>query len=281
MVSNIKSVLVGITRESCEENERFSALPYALSLAQLAGAHLTVQAASLKLVLTHAFVSDFAAGLVVEENQRLLALADAAADRTRKEAETAGVTCTAESFSLSYPDLIESFAQQARLNDLAILDAEPLGLTADRGLIEAALMRTGRPLIVVPPKRETFRTERVLVAWDGSARAARAVNDALPFLQAALSVEIASVEGEKDLPDTVRGAEIAPHLARHGVKVTVNVLETSDGDAAEALRRHAIYSQADLLVAGAFVHSRLHQAVLGGVTGGLLKHCPVPLFLSY
>jgi hypothetical protein len=90
MVSNIKSVLVGITRESCEENERFSALPYALSLAQLAGAHLTVQAASLKLVLTHAFVSDFAAGLVVEENQRLLALADAAADRTRKEAEGGG-----------------------------------------------------------------------------------------------------------------------------------------------------------------------------------------------
>lgn len=281
MVSNIKSVLVGITQESYEENERFSALPYALSLAQQAGAHLTVQAASLKLVLTHAFVSDFATGLVVEENQRLLALADAAADRMQKDAEGAGVTCTAEGLSLSYPDLIESFAQQARLHDLAILDAEPLALTADRGLIEAALMRTGRPLIVVPPKCEKFLTDRVLVAWDGSAKAARAVNDALPFLQAAGSVEVVSVEGEKDLADTVRGAEIAPHLARHGVKVTVEVLEAKNGDAAEALRRHAVYSQANLLVAGAFVHSRLHQAILGGVTGSLLKTCPVPLFLSY
>jgi nucleotide-binding universal stress UspA family protein len=226
-------------------------------------------------------VTDFAAGLVFEENQRLLALAEAAADRMQKEAESAGVTCTAEGLSLSYPDLIESFAQQARLNDLAVLDAEPLALTADRGLIEAALMRTGRPLIVVPPKCETSRADRILVAWDGSAKAARAVNDALPFLQAARSVEIVSVEGEKDLSDTVRGAEIAPHLARHGVKVTVNVLEAANGDAAEALRRHAAYSQADMLVAGAFVHSRLHQAVLGGVTGSLLKNCPVPLFLSY
>jgi nucleotide-binding universal stress UspA family protein len=281
MVANIKSVLVGITQESYEANERFSALPYALSLAGQAGAHLTVQAASLKLVLAHPFVSSYAEGLVVSENRRLLALAEAAAAHTHDDARAAGVTCASEALSLSYPDLLDAFTLQARLNDLTVLDAEPLALSADRGLIEAVVTASGRPLLVVPPKCETFRAEGILVAWDGSAKAARAVNDALPFLRNARWVELVSVEGEKDLSDTVRGAEIAPHLARHGVKVSVNVLEAKDGDVGEALRRHATYAQADMLVAGAFVHSRLRQAVLGGVTASLLKRCPVPLFLSY
>jgi nucleotide-binding universal stress UspA family protein len=280
MLSNVKSVLVGITQESGEK-EGFSALAYGLSLAAQAGAHLTVQAASMKLVLTHAFVSDFAAGLVAAENQRLLALADAAASQTRETAQAAGVACSTESLSLTYPDLLEAFTGQARLNDLTILDAEPFAVSADRGLIEALILRSGRPLLVVPPNRETFRTARVLVAWDGSAKAARALNDALPFLHAAEAVEVVTVEGEKDLTDTVRGAEIAPHLARHGVNVSVKVLAADDGDVAELLRRHALLTRADMLVAGAFVHSRLRAALLGGVTQSLLKHCPVPLFLSY
>jgi nucleotide-binding universal stress UspA family protein len=280
MLSNVKSVLVGITQESGEQ-EGFSALPYALSLAAQAGAHLTVQAASLKLVLTHAFVSDYAAGLVVEENRRLFALADAAADQTRGAAQAAGVACATESLSLTYPDLLEAFTGEARLNDLTVIDAEPLAISADRGLIEALIMKSGRPLVVVPQKRETFRSARVLVAWDGSAKAARAVNDALPYLRAAEAVEVVSVEGEKDLSDTVRGAGIAAHLARHGVAAAVTVLAAEDGDVAETLRRHATLSRADLLVAGAFVHSRLREAVLGGVTASLLKRCPVPLFLSY
>jgi nucleotide-binding universal stress UspA family protein len=280
MLSNVKSVLVGITQES-GENESFSALSYALSLAGLAGAHLTVQAASLKLVLTHSFVSDFAAGLVAAENQRLFALAEAAAGHTRDAASATGVACATESLSLSYPDLLEAFTAQARLNDLTVLDAEPLALSTDRGLIEAVITKSGRPLLVVPPGVETFRTKRMLLAWDGSAKAARALNDALPFLRSADAVEVVSVEGEKDLSDTVRGAEIAPHLARHGVKVTVTTLTAENGDVAELLRRHAILTRADMLVMGAFVHSRLRQAVLGGVTQALLKKSPVSLFLSH
>jgi len=280
MLQNIHSILIGLTKESDPE-EASSALGYGLSLAREAGAHVTVQAASLKLVLTHAFVSRIAAGLVAAENRRLDALAHAVADTVRQEAATSGLACTTEAPQLAYPDLVRGFAALARMHDLTVLDAEPVALAVDRGLIEAVLMDSGRPLIVVPPGREAFAATRIVVAWDGSAKAARALNDAMPFLRAAEQVELVSVTGEKELENTVPGAEIAPHLARHGVSAAVMNLPVVDGDVAETLRNHATLTRADMIVMGAFVHSRLRQMVLGGTTQSLLKQCPVPLFLSY
>jgi nucleotide-binding universal stress UspA family protein len=280
MLQQIKSVLIGVTEEG-DDQEVSSALRYGISLAQDAGAHATIQAAAVKLVLTHAFVSDFAAGLVATENQRLQTLAQAAADKARRDAEAAGVICTSEAPQLTYPDLVRSFTSQAHVHDLTVLDAEPVAIALDRGLIEHMLFESGRPLIVVPPGRDVFSSARVIVAWDGSAKAARAMNDALPFLRAAEQVEVVTVSGEKDLSTSLPGAEVAPHLVRHGVNVSVVELEVENGDVAETLRRRAILSRADMIVMGAFVHSRLRQMVLGGVTQSLLKSCPVPLLLSH
>jgi nucleotide-binding universal stress UspA family protein len=280
MMSNLKNILVGVTHEINDDNA-FSALPYGLSLAGAAGAHMTVQAASLKLMLTSPFVSAYAAALVAAENRRLRALAGAAAEQGRQEAQAAGLSCTVEANELSYSELLATFTGQARVHDLTILDAEPVAVALDRGLIEAVLTGSGRPLIVVPRGQDQFKASRVVIAWDGSANAARAVNDALPFLRAAEAVDVVSVMGEKDLSRTVPGAEIARHLTRHGVVVSVTSLEAVDGDVAETLRRHATLFQADLLVMGGFVHSRLRQMVFGGVTQSLLTTCAVPLFLSY
>jgi nucleotide-binding universal stress UspA family protein len=83
------------------------------------------------------------------------------------------------------------------------------------------------------------------------------------------------------LGDTVPGAEIAPHLTRHGIGASVLNLPALEGDVAETLRRRAQLTQADMIVMGAYVHARLRQMVLGGTTQSLLKDCPVPLFLSY
>ncbi len=191
------------------------------------------------------------------------------------------MACTTQAPQLAYPSLIRSFAGLARAHDLTILDAEPIALAVDRGLIEAVLMDSGRPLIVVPPGREAFAGDRIIVAWDGSAKAARALNDALPFLRAATQVELVSVTGEKDLAHTVPGAEIAPHLTPHGVTVNLLALPALDGDVAETLRNHAHLTRADMIVMGAYVHSRLREMMLGGTTQSLLKNVPVPLFLSY
>jgi nucleotide-binding universal stress UspA family protein len=279
VLENIKNILIGLTEEG-DATQTSSALAYGLSLARHAGAHATVQAASLKLMLTHAFVSDVAAGLVAAENRRLDALATAAAEAARQDARATGVTCTTEAPQLSYADLLRSFTAQARIHDLTVLDSEPIALALDRALIEAVLTESGRPLIVVPPGRETFRANRVLVAWDGSAKAARALNDAMPFLRAAEEVEVVVVFGEKDLSETVPGSEVAPHLARHGISVTVTDLSLERGDVAETLRRRAVLFGADMMVMGAYVHSRLREFVLGGTTQSLLKSSPVPLLLS-
>jgi len=182
---------------------------------------------------------------------------------------------------LSYPALLAVFKAQARLHDLTVVDAEPESLALDRGLIDALLMDSGRPLLVIPPGQDVFRVRRVIVAWDGSGRAARAAADALPFLRAAEAVEVVAVMGEKELPTTVTGADIAPHLSRHGVNVTVQPLPALNGDVAEALRNHATLTHADMIVMGGYVHSRLREMVFGGVTSSLLKQCPVALLLSY
>ncbi|EIM27890.1 universal stress protein [Microvirga lotononidis] len=280
MIQNIRSILIGITEEGDAE-ERSSALPYGLALARQANAHVTVQAASLKVTLTHAFASAFAEELVSAENRRLNALAQSAAEASQRAAAASGIACITQAPQLAYPELLRSFTSLARTHDLTILDLEPISLAVDRGLIEAVLMESGRPLIVVPEGREAFAGERIIVAWDGSAKAARALNDALPFLRAASQVEVISVTGEKSLAHTVPGAEIAPHLARHGVAVSVLSLPVVKGDVAETLRTHAHLTRADMIVMGAYVHSRLREMVLGGTTQSLLKNAPAPLFLSY
>jgi len=275
---NVKDVLIGFTEDSEASS---AALGYGLSLARQSGAHATALSASVKLALTHAFVSEIAAGLVAAENRRVLALAEAAAERARQQAMTEGVPCTFETVQLRYAELVEKFASLCRIHDLAVVDADPDFLTIDRTLIEQALFSSGRPVIVVPRGVDEFKAERIVVAWDGSAKAARALNDALPFLRHARAVDIVCVSGEKDLSQSVPGAEIAPHLARHGVQATVTDLPAENGDAAQTLRSHATLFRADMIVMGAYVHSRLRQMVLGGVTQSLLRSSPIPLFLSY
>jgi nucleotide-binding universal stress UspA family protein len=280
MLQNIRSVLIGLTKESGPD-ETSSALAYGLSLAQQAGAHVTVQAASVKLVLNSAWVSDVAAGLVQAENRRLQTLAEAAAASAGADAAATGVSCVTHSPHLAYPDLLVSFRAQARVHDFAILDAEAEVLNLDRGLFETLLLDSGRPVIVVPPGQDAFAARRVIVAWDGSARVARAANDALPILRAAETAEVVAVSGEKDVPDVIDGAELATHLARHGVKVEVNRVRARDGDVAQTLRDRAASYGADMIVMGGYVHSRLREMVFGGVTQSLLKSSPVPLFMSY
>ena len=213
--------------------------------------------------------------------RRLHALAQAAARSATAEAEAAGLICTTHSPHLDYADLLKAFTMAARLQDLTVLDAEPEALTLDRGLMQSLLVDSGRPVLVVPPDKTTFSAGRIVLAWDGSAKAARAANDALPFLRAAAEVEVVAVVGEKELLDSVDGADIAPHLARHGAKVTVNCAAAQDGDVAETLRQTAPRSRADMIVMGGYVHSRLREMVFGGVTQSLLKSSPVPLFMSY
>ena len=278
-LQNVKSILIGITAESDEAMS--SALNYGLSLSRQAGAHASIHVVSVRLAVTYSPISDVAAGLVVAENNRLRGLAEATAENARQEAAAAGVPCTAEASQMDYNDLTSTFAIQARVHDITVLDGQAHALAIGHGLLEEVLFESGRPVIVVPRGIDAFSVKRVIVAWDGSAKAARALHDALPLLRDADQVELVSIVGEKDLSTALPGAEIAPQLARHNIKATILDLPAQKGDAAETLRQHASNVRADLIIMGAYAHSRLRQLILGGVTRSLLKSAPVPLFLSH
>ncbi|MGE3830122.1 MAG: universal stress protein [Parvibaculaceae bacterium] len=203
------------------------------------------------------------------------------AKKVQDEAATAGVRTAVETRHLPRPQLVEALAAQARLHDLAVLDGELSSIDVDRALIEAVLLTSGRPAIIVPPSWSGLSFRTVLIAWDGSAASARAVNDALPLLKQASDIRILSVTGEKDLSRISPAAAVAQHLLHHGVKSAVETISAAKGDVGETLRNVASETRADLLVMGAFVHTRLRQWVLGGVTQSMLKKSNVPLLMAH
>jgi nucleotide-binding universal stress UspA family protein len=281
MLEAIKNILVSLTEKG--RNESTSALALALFMADEFGAHLTVHAASLRLKLPSAMVSGVAARLGAEENHRPAALAERLASEARREAGLSGMSCSIEVSHLVYLDLRSTLVGQARINDLSIFDAQDSPAMPDSGLIETVLFDSGRPVLIVPGVQgATAIPKRVLIAWDGSARAARAVGDALPFLKAADTVEIFTIVGEKDLTDSVPGAELAPRLAHHGMRITVKDRPLMrGGDVSDTLKNQIGVSRADMVVMGAYARSRVRQWVLGGLTRSMLDSSPVQLLMSH
>lgn len=170
-----------------------------------------------------------------------------------------------------YADLIV-LSQNADLTDLEA----PIGTMAGN-----ILMAAGRPVLVVPKDYKGASIgRRILVAWKPSAEAARAVHDALPLLQQAEAVTVMRVNPDADEPAHNPGADLATHLARHGVKVTVSPVLAPDASAGTAIVDKARAIQADLIVMGAYGHSRLRELVFGGATRKMLQAPPLPVLMS-
>jgi len=139
----------------------------------------------------------------------------------------------------------------------------------------------GRPVLVVPRKSAAKSCgKRVLVAWKPSAEAARAVHDALPILQKAEAVTVMRVNPDRGEPTHNPGFDLATHLARHGVKVTVMPVSAPDQSAGDIIIQKAGELEADLIVMGAYGHSRLRELVFGGATRSLLQAPPVPVLMA-
>jgi nucleotide-binding universal stress UspA family protein len=139
----------------------------------------------------------------------------------------------------------------------------------------------GRPVLVVP-RYGTFPTigERVLVAWNGAREAVRAVNDALPLLQRAQLVTVLSID-PSDADHRIPSADITLHLARHGVTAVAAQTRGTDLLVADILLSYAADLGADLIVSGAYGHTRLRELVLGGMTRHLLQTMTVPVLMSH
>ena len=150
---------------------------------------------------------------------------------------------------------------------------------------ETLVMSTGRPVLLVPYAGFFASAgERVLIAWDGSREATRAVHDAMPILKAAKQATVVTVgAAQGDAADVlIPGADIAASIARHGVKVEVSSIDSAGGvPAGDLLLSRAADLGADLLVMGGYGHSRWQELVLGGATRTVLNSMTIPVLMSH
>lgn len=177
-------------------------------------------------------------------------------------------------------------AQHARYADLAILgqhDPDRADEVNQTQVIEQALFTSGRPMLIVPyAGRFETAGRRALVGWNASRESARAVNDALMLMQGGEAVTILTVDAEDDsAPGDVPGADIATHLARHGLTVLTKQASGKAVGIGDVLLNQAADTGADLLVIGAYGHSRMREIILGGVTRTLLRHMTIPVLMSH
>ena len=143
------------------------------------------------------------------------------------------------------------------------------------------VMQAGRPVLVVPPAAAPFRMDRVAVAWKNTREARRAVEDALPLLKTASQVSVIEIASADDMSAArSRLDDVAGWLGRHGVAAEIHTRPAASDDAA-GLDAAADECRADVIVAGAYGHSRLREWVLGGVTRTLLRHAARPSLVSH
>jgi len=182
--------------------------------------------------------------------------------------------------TLDVPGLLSEFA---RLRDLTIVPVPEAGY-GDERYAEAIIFGSGRPTLVIPHTRKQaghFALNTVVVAWDFSRAAARALADALPVLEQAKQVRVVTVSHEKALDASQSAAAVSKHLAAHGLTVTLDSVDAAGRDIGDVLESYVASCNADLLVMGAFGHSRVRDFILGGATKSMLARPPLPVFLSH
>jgi nucleotide-binding universal stress UspA family protein len=122
---------------------------------------------------------------------------------------------------------------------------------------------------------------RVLVAWNASREAARALGDALPLLVDAQAVTVLSIGSTATIDNEHRGADVTRRLARHGITATAAASIAKDADVGDVLLSRAADHGADLIVMGAYGHSRTREWLLGGAARHLLRHMTVPVLMAH
>jgi nucleotide-binding universal stress UspA family protein len=251
-------------------------LALAVMLARRFGAHLTGIYVMPTLAISPFIADQFPTAMLENGHAKIAQLRDEAMASFAAASQPLG---SEAEWRETRGELVDVVRLAARNADLAILgQADPSADGSD--LPAQVVLGSGRPALLVP-YAGTFANVggRVLVAWNGSAQAARAVNDALPFLQSAERVTVVTVSPGGNVTED---GDIARHLARHGVQAEISQITAErHGGVGDLLLSRASDERADLIVMGAYGHSRLRELVLGGVSRALLAHMTVPVLMAH
>ncbi|NQV46274.1 MAG: universal stress protein [Rhodospirillaceae bacterium] len=174
----------------------------------------------------------------------------------------------------------EVMALKGRLSDL-IVQARPTEKSDASATmtINASLFETGRPVLMAPPSPPARIGHKIAVSWNGSAEASKAVAAAMPLIRKAHNVVVLTVESDK-VPSGI-APELVDYFARHGVATEVKTLAASGSQVGEAVLAECKAMGADLLVMGAYTHSRMRQLILGGVTRHVLENAEIPVLMAH
>lgn len=196
-----------------------------------------------------------------------------------------GVRWSADDGVAQIADLGRHVAHHSRFSDLVILP-RPYG--ANRGaeveaVVEAALFEGHAPVLVVPDDAKPIsKPKKVIVAWNESVESLTAIRKALPFLQAADTVRVVVIDPPTHGPErSDPGGLLSQMLARHGVRCEIDVLSKTMTRVSDVLNRHVEDTESDMVVMGAYGHSRFREAILGGATRNMLEKAQVPVFMAH
>lgn len=275
----IKDILLTLT--SYPDRTPVSVVDSAVSLASSLGAHIAAISCEVHVQVPGSFLSFGTAGGIaageahasLKNAQGLLAAFESAADKGGISHET----ILERSLSHRVPDRLVEYA---RLRDLTIV---PVPDAHDQWHAEAIIFGSGRPTLVLPERAASgpFELNTVVVAWDFSRAAARAVADAIPILERAKTVRIVTAANEKIIDSRHSSEELAKNLSRHGIDVVVDRVDAAGRSIGNVLNREVADYNADLLVMGAYGHSRFSEFILGGATKSMLSKPPLPILFSH
>lgn len=198
-------------------------------------------------------------------------------------ASRANIHAQSRSGKVSADQIGAILAEHARFSDLTLVPVKPHDSRTE-GIVEALFFESGRPLLLCPEHladelRPEF--ENVMIAWDHSARAARAVGDALPILRAATSVRVVTVAEDKTDAVMRSGTALVDHLREHGVYASFETTKGGGSSIGKVLGSWANSHGIDAIVMGAYHHSRLNEIVWGGVTKTVIGQPPCWVMISH
>ncbi|MDA9435779.1 universal stress protein [Bradyrhizobium sp. CCBAU 51627] len=216
--------------------------------------------------------------VVCEEGdmQQLLNVFTEAASRT-------GTRAQSRSGKVPADQIASTLAEHARFSDLSLIPVKAHDSRTEN-IVETFLFESGRPLLLCPEQHaDALRPEfeHVVIAWDHSARAARAVGDALPMIQAAASVRVVTVADDKTEVIAQSGLSLVHHLREHGVYASFETVKSSGSSIGKVLGAWAQSHAVDAIVMGAYHHSRLNEIVWGGVTKTVIGQPPCWVMMSH
>jgi nucleotide-binding universal stress UspA family protein len=260
------------------------ALRQAVSLAKACSARLSILIAAVKSPRPFSpFGTSFVAAMADDFDAKARARCTEVDHAARRLATEAGLDAVVDSRIEDLDAMRSDAVRIGRCHDLAVVDQPDAPLDGRGVVFETLLLESGRPVLVATRSRPPVeKVVSVLIGWDGSAFASRAVADVLALCPTVERAHIVTITGDKDLSGIVPAAELAAHLERHGLSTAVeSIAATRDRDAAATLDARAVETGCDLLVIGGFARPRWREILLGGATNHLVRKANVPLLLAH